>query len=104
MARARDVVLVRHGQTTWSATGRHTGRTDIPLTDEGRSQSVAAGALLAPWSFSTVLTSPLGRALETCRAAGFEGEVDPTISVLSTERETPAIRLWNGVPPPGAGP
>ncbi len=70
------IVLVRHGETEWSATGRHTGRTDIPLTEDGRAMARALGARLAkaPWNGlpdALVYTSPLGRAKETCALAGF---------------------------------
>ena len=51
--------LVRHGQTAWSRTGRHTGRTDIPLEPEGRAEAEAVGRLLAGHDFALVLTSPL---------------------------------------------
>lgn len=66
-----DVVLVRHGETEWSRAGKHTGRTDVPLTAHGREQAEAVGALLRSRRFALVLTSPLGRALDTCRLAGF---------------------------------
>ena len=65
-----QVVLVRHGQTEWSLSGQHTGTTDIPLTEEGQDHARALGARLAGWDFARVLTSPLSRALETCRLAG----------------------------------
>ena len=68
---AENVVLVRHGETEWSRDGRHTGRTDIPLTVEGRRQAAAIAGPLGAWHFAMVLSSPLQRALETCRLAGF---------------------------------
>jgi broad specificity phosphatase PhoE len=67
----QQVVLVRHGETEWSTSGRHTGRTDVPLTDEGRRQAKALGACLRDWRFDRVLSSPLQRATETCTLAGF---------------------------------
>jgi broad specificity phosphatase PhoE len=67
---AVEVVLVRHGATEWSTSGRHTGSTDIALDDEGRAQAKALGDRLAGWNFSLVLTSPLQRARETCALAG----------------------------------
>ena len=75
------IVLVRHGETEWSAAGRHTGRTDIPLTDAGREQARRVGRALAGRTFATVLTSPLGRAVETARLAGFgdAARIDPDL-------------------------
>jgi broad specificity phosphatase PhoE len=66
-----EVVLVRHGETEWSRSGQHTGRTDIALTERGRREAQAVGAALKDRPFALVLTSPLGRAAETCRLAGF---------------------------------
>jgi len=68
---ADNVVLVRHGETEWSRDGRHTGRTDIPLTEEGRRQAAELTATLGARQFALVLSSPLQRALETCRLAGY---------------------------------
>jgi broad specificity phosphatase PhoE len=65
-----EILLVRHGQTDWSRERRHTGRTDVPLTTEGRHQAERLGSALAHRTFERVLTSPLSRALETCRLAG----------------------------------
>ena len=71
-------VLVRHGTTEWSRTGRHTGRTEVPLEPEGEDQASALGALLRGRSFSVVLVSPRQRALETCRRAGFAAVAEVT--------------------------
>lgn len=68
---AQSVVLARHGETEWSRSLRHTGKTDLPLTEEGRRQASALGPRLRAWTFALVLTSPLQRALETCRLAGY---------------------------------
>ncbi|WP_344566382.1 histidine phosphatase family protein [Streptomyces axinellae] len=75
------ILLVRHGQTEWSVSGQHTGRTDIPLLDEGRRMAKLLGERLhrAPWNGlpgTEVLTSPLSRARETCELAGFGGARD----------------------------
>jgi broad specificity phosphatase PhoE len=74
---AHEVVLVRHGETEWSRAGKHTGRTDVPLTEQGRRQAEAVGAALGDRDFALVLTSPLGRALDTCRLAGFGDRAEP---------------------------
>jgi len=69
-----ELILVRHGQTEWSADGRHTGRTDVPLTDIGRRQADALGQMLGGVRLAVVLSSPLTRAWETMERAGFSGE------------------------------
>ncbi len=76
-----ELWLIRHGETAWSLSGRHTGRTDIPLTDAGRANAVAVGRYLAGRQFRLVLTSPLARAMETCRLAGFgaAAQIDPNL-------------------------
>jgi broad specificity phosphatase PhoE len=68
------MVLARHGETEWSASGRHTSRTDLPLTEEGIRHAKTMAAALAEFRFGLVLTSPMRRAADTCRLAGF-GEV-----------------------------
>jgi probable phosphoglycerate mutase len=70
-----EVVVVRHGETEWSRTGRHTGRTDIPLTENGERQARAVGEALRGREFALVVSSPLIRARETARLAGFEPEL-----------------------------
>ncbi len=67
----QSVVLIRHGETEWSASLRHTGRTDVALTAAGEAAARGLSACLAGWTFARVLTSPLRRASETCRLAGF---------------------------------
>ena len=67
----RYLVLLRHGQTEWTVSRRHTGRSDIELTEAGRIEAKAAGERLAGMDFERVVTSPLARAVETCRLAGF---------------------------------
>ncbi|KFI64156.1 histidine phosphatase family protein [Bifidobacterium cuniculi] len=82
-----ELVLLRHGQTLWSESGQYTGRTNIPLTDEGGAQAVAAGVRLRaayPDGFATVITSDLRRAVQTAKLAGFE----PSI-------ETPELEEWD---------
>jgi broad specificity phosphatase PhoE len=68
--RPAEVVLVRHGRTEWSHTGRHTGCTDVPLDEVGRAQAGEIGQRLSGEHFDRVLTSPLARARVTCELAG----------------------------------
>src|ERR1035441_8269090 len=66
-----ELWLIRHGETVWSAEGRHTSRTDLPLTERGRQRAAALGKYLAGTKFAAVLRSPMLRARETCEIAGF---------------------------------
>ena len=103
--RAPEVVLVRHGETEWSLQGKHTGSTDIPLTATGRRQAEHVGRRLAKWRFELVLTSPLGRAAETCRLAGLGADAQVRRDLMEWDygrfegRTTPEIRTeepgWN---------
>jgi probable phosphoglycerate mutase len=70
-----QLVLLRHGETEWSASGQHTGRTDIPLTPAGEKQARFAGATLADYEFAAVYTSPLVRARRTAELAGYPDAV-----------------------------
>jgi len=65
------VYLARHGETAWSITGQHTGRTDLPLTEGGEEMARRLGERLDGTAFAKVLTSPLRRAMRTCELAGF---------------------------------
>jgi broad specificity phosphatase PhoE len=75
------IVLIRHAATSWSRTGRHTGRTDIPLDEDGVRDAKALEKRLAGLNPSRVLVSPLIRALATCELAGLDStaEVDPML-------------------------
>jgi probable phosphoglycerate mutase len=65
-----EVILVRHGETEWSRSGRHTGRTDVPLTEAGARNAELLALRLERRRFASVFTSPLSRAFDTCRLAG----------------------------------
>ncbi len=73
---ATQVVVVRHGRTEWSATGRHTGRTDVPLDEVGRAEAKAVADRLSGLHIDRVLSSPLSRALDTAHLAGFAERVE----------------------------
>ncbi|MGE9807542.1 histidine phosphatase family protein [Janibacter sp. G1551] len=70
------LVLIRHGQTEWSASGKHTGMTDIPLTEQGEAEARALASLLTGYDFGAVLSSPLVRARRTAELAGLTAEID----------------------------
>jgi broad specificity phosphatase PhoE len=74
--------LGRHGETAWSLSGQHTGRTDLPLTAGGERQAQALGERLRGLVFAQVLTSPSQRAVRTCELAGFgaAAEIDPDLA------------------------
>ena len=77
-----EVVLARHGETEWSRTLRHTGRTDIPLTEDGRREAEGLKERLATREFKRVLASPLGRAMDTARLAGLGERAEPRDELL----------------------
>jgi broad specificity phosphatase PhoE len=78
---APEIYLVRHGETEWSLAGKHTGVSDIPLTEHGRQQARLLRQELVATNFERVLTSPLRRARETCELAGLaeRAEIDPDL-------------------------
>jgi broad specificity phosphatase PhoE len=65
------IYLARHGETAWSLSGQHTGRTDLPLTERGETNARALGARLQGLHFAKVISSPSQRAIRTCELAGF---------------------------------
>jgi broad specificity phosphatase PhoE len=106
--------LVRHGETEWARLGRHTGRTDIPLTERGRDEARSLATRLGRRPFELVLSSPLSRALETARLAGYADRVETADDLLEWDygadegRTTPDIRrerpgwtIWHDGPKDG---
>jgi probable phosphoglycerate mutase len=78
----RKIYLLRHGETEWTLTGQHTGKTDIPLTENGRKQASQLGKRLKGIAFEKILTSPRKRAIETCEATGLfrHAEIDSDLA------------------------
>jgi broad specificity phosphatase PhoE len=111
-----EMILLRHGETEWSRDGRHTGRTDLPLTEKGEDQARALAPLLKGRSFDLVLVGPALRARRTAELAGLTAyETDPDlwewdyggyegITTPSIRETRPGWYLWrDGVPPGDAG-
>jgi probable phosphoglycerate mutase len=107
----RELWLIRHGETEWSRSGAHTGVSDIPLTAAGRDEATALGRYLEPRQFALVLVSPLERARETCRLAGYpDAQIDADLrewdygdyeglTTAQIQAGRPAWSLWtDGVP------
>ncbi len=107
-----EICLVRHGETEWSREMKHTGRTDKPLTEKGRKDAELVGTRLSGLTFSTVLTSPLTRALETCQLAGFGDQAQKRddlmewdygdyegLTLVDIRKQEPDWLIWdNGAP------
>jgi len=76
------ITIIRHGETDWSLNGRHTGSTDLELTQNGRNEAVLLGRSLKETKFDHVFSSPLKRAVTTCELAGFgaQSKLDPALS------------------------
>ena len=114
MSGSGDVYLVRHGETAWTITGQHTGRTDLALTSRGEEQARALGPRLKALRFGHAFSSPLQRALRTCELAGFAGEatIDPDLlewdyghyegrTLAEIHRERPEWELFRDGSPGG---
>ena len=101
-----DLILLRHGQTEWSATGQHTGRTDIPLTARGVADAIELGPMLAGRPIVAAFSSPAARAVQTAELAGIAGsKQDPDLwewdyggyegmTSAQIQRERPGWDLW----------
>jgi len=111
------IYLARHGETEWTVSGRHTGRTDLPLTARGEVEAHRLGERLRGLAFTSVLKSPLRRAVQTCERAGFgEGsEVEPDLvewdygeyegrTSADIQAERPGWRLFRDGCPGGESP
>jgi broad specificity phosphatase PhoE len=110
----QTLVLVRHGETEWSATGRHTSVTDVPLTDRGREAAARLRSRLAGFEFALVLASPRARVRETAALAGLgeRAEVDEDLAEFAygeyegrttadIREERPGWSVWDDSAPGG---
>ena len=75
-----ELILLRHGETEWSLAGKHTGRTDIPLTPRGEAAAAALAPVLARRDIVAVFTSPAQRAVTTAALAGLGRRANPTLT------------------------
>jgi broad specificity phosphatase PhoE len=109
---AHELFLMRHGETEWSRSGQHTSRTDLPLTAEGERRAADLRRMLAGRQFALVLASPMRRALDTCRLAGYSPEIVPDLrewdygeyeglTTPQIQEKDPGWTIWGGSAPGG---
>ena len=107
-----EIWLVRHGETEWSRSGQHTSRTDLPLTPEGVRQAESLNRMLTGRSFALVLSSPMKRAMETCRMVGLTPEISQDLvewdygdyeglTTPEIQKQVPGWTVWTGASPNG---
>jgi broad specificity phosphatase PhoE len=112
MSSRHELWIVRHGETEWSLSGNHTSRTDLELTAEGERRAAAVGEALRDRRFALVLSSPLRRALDTARIAGFNPAIDADLhewdygdyegrTTPDIQRDAPGWSIWATTPPGG---
>src|SRR5437016_6277001 len=112
-----QIWLARHGATEWSRSGQHTGSTDLPLIADGEEEARKLGRRIGDHAFGRVLSSPLGRARETARLAGFGDRVEVTdlllevdygeyegVTTKDIQRENPHWELFRDGSPGGETP
>jgi len=107
-----EIWLVRHGETEWSRSGQHTSRTDLPLTSEGERQAESLKQMLIGHSFVRVLSSPMKRAVETCRLVGLTPELTDDLrewdygdyeglTTVEIQKRVPGWTIFSGAVPNG---
>lgn len=114
MSKPSQIWLIRHGETEWSKTGRHTGREDLPLTERGECEAHEAAAMLAGADFDGVLVSTLQRARRTAEITGLLGQarLEPLVqewdygqlngrTLEEIREEFPGWSVWRGPVPGG---
>lgn len=111
---ASTLWLMRHGETAWTLSGQHTSSTDLPLTAEGERKAAAVGKMLAGKKFAAVYVSPMLRARETCRIAGYADGAIVTddlrewnygayegLTTQDIHKTAPNWTIWTAAPPGG---
>jgi broad specificity phosphatase PhoE len=112
MSSSNELWLLRHGETEWSLSGAHTSRTDLPLTPEGELRAAAVGKVLSAQKFALVLSSPMKRARDTARLAGFQPEITDDLrewdygdyeglTTAQIRQQTPGWTIWTMTPKGG---
>ena len=107
-----EIWLVRHGETEWSRSGQHTSRTDLPLTPEGERQAESLKGMLAGHSFALILSSPMKRALDTCRLVGLTPQISDDLrewdygdyeglTTSEIQKRVPGWTIFSGAVPNG---
>src|ERR1041385_5480295 len=105
-----ELWLIRHGETEWSRSGAHTSRTDLPLTAEGELRAKALGTILSSHKFAAAFSSPMRRALDTARLAGFSPQLNADLrewdygsyegrTTPDIQKEAPGWTIWTATPP-----
>ena len=107
-----EIWLVRHGETEWSRSGQHTSRTDLPLTSEGERRAANLKRMMEGHSFVLVLSSPMKRAVDTCRLVGLTPEISEDLiewdygdyeglTTPEIQKRVPGWTVWTGASPNG---
>lgn len=107
-----EIWLIRHGETEWTLSGAHTSRTDLPLTLIGEQKAAALKKVLAGKQFVLALSSPMQRAINTSKLAGFDPEIDRNLcewdygeyegrTTPDIHRDAPGWSIWTTTPPGG---
>jgi broad specificity phosphatase PhoE len=112
MTSSGELWLIRHGETEWSLSGQHTSRTDLPLTPEGERRATELAKILSSQHFALVLSSPMKRALETAKLAGFRPEITGDLrewdygeyeglKTAEIQQQAPTWTIWTMTPKGG---
>jgi broad specificity phosphatase PhoE len=112
MSSRPELWLIRHGETEWTLSGAHTSRTDLPLTADGEKRAARLREILHGKQFTLVLSSPMRRALDTARLAGFDPKITSDLcewdygeyegmTTPEIQKNAPGWTIWTSTPPGG---